>query len=130
MDWSAEQKEAFVKMQFEAQRQFYLANYPAASYYVIERAGQPVGRMIVDRSQKTIRLMDIALLPEHRNAGIGTNLIKDLLEEADRAGRPVLLHVETFNPAMGLYKRLGFVKSGEISFYHEMTRPPRDVAYA
>ena len=130
VDWNAAQKEAFLKMQFEAQRQFYLANYPEAIYYVIERAGQPVGRMIVDRSDKTIRLMDIALLPEHRNAGIGSGLIKELLEEADHANRPVLLHVETFNPAMKLYKRLGFVKSGELSFYHEMTRQPRGVEYA
>lgn len=130
VNWTDEQKEAFLLMQFNAQRQHYLANYPNAQYYVIDRAGQPIGRMIIDRSGNTVLLMDIALLPERRNEGIGTGLIKELLEEANRTGRPVRLYVESFNPAMNLYKRLGFVKSGEISFYHEMTRQPKAVNHA
>jgi len=124
VNWTTEQKQAFLLMQFNAQRQYYLDQFPQAQYYIIEQAGQSIGRMIIDRSENIILLMDIALLPEYRKMGIGTALIKDLLEEADRANRPVRLHVETFNPAMNLYKRLGFIKTGEISFYHEMTRQP------
>ena len=130
VEWPAPQKEAFLQMQFEAQRTHYRTYYPQAQYYVIERAGQPLGRMIVDRSDRTIRLMDIALLPEYRHAGIGSGLIKALLVEADRAGKPVQLHVEPFNPARQLYERFGFVKTGEVSFYLEMTRPPKVVEYA
>ncbi len=120
--WTETQKQDFLRMQFNAQRQHYAVYYPKAQYHVIERDGEAIGRMIVDRSEDTILLMDIALLPEYHNAGIGTRLIKELLDEADKENRPVQLHVETFNPAIKLYKRLGFVKSGEMGIYHEMTR--------
>ena len=122
--WTAMQKQSFLQMQFNAQRQHYSVHYPKAQYYIIEQAGQMIGRMIVDRSENTILLMDIALLPEYRNKRIGSGLINTLLEEADKTNRPVQLHVETFNPAMRLYQRLGFVKTGEAGIYHEMTRQP------
>ena len=130
VDWDDAQKQAFVQMQFEAQRQHYIITFPEAQYFVIEQEGQPIGRMIVNRSKNTILLVDIAILPEYRNAGIGTRLIEELLEEADRSHCSVQVHVEIFNPAMNFYKRLGFVKTGEISVYHEMTRPPKVRTYA
>jgi ribosomal protein S18 acetylase RimI-like enzyme len=123
--WTPEQKAAFIDMQFGAQRVSYLNDYPQAEYYVIERSGRPAGRMIVDRSARAILLMDIALLPEFRNAGIGTTLLHDLLSEADRTGRPVRLHVEGFNPALRLYLRLGFVQTGQAGIYFEMVRKPQ-----
>ncbi len=124
--WAPEQKLAFVQMQYRAQRQSYQNQFPDSQIYVIELGSQPVGRMIVDRSATAILLMDIALLPEYRNHGLGTALMRDLLDEADRLHRPVQLHVEDFNPAMHLYLRLGFVKTGEAGIYSEMTRQPKD----
>ncbi len=76
VNWTAEQKTAFLQMQFNAQRQHYRTYYPAATYQVIAREDVPIGRLIVNRSPDEILLMDIALLPEQRNAGIGTALIR------------------------------------------------------
>ncbi len=118
--WTQEQKAAFVQMQFRAQRQSYLTQYPQAQYYIIEQGSQRIGRMIVDRSQPAILLMDIALLPDYRNAGIGTALIRQLQDEALQAGCALRLHVETFNPALHLYERLGFRSIGESGIYLEM----------
>jgi GNAT superfamily N-acetyltransferase len=123
--WSVEQKSAFVQMQFRAQAQSYLNQYPGAQYYIIEQGGQPIGRMIVDRSAQAILLMDITLLPVYRGRGLGTALICQLLDEADGSGREVRLHVEDFNRAMRLYLRLGFVKTGQAGIYSEMTRTPK-----
>ncbi len=122
--WTPEQKQAFLDMQFRAQRLSYLNEYPHAEYSIIEQSGQPAGRMIVDRSGEAILLMDIALLPQFRNRGIGTALLRELLHEADRARRPVRLHVEDFNPAKRLYLRLGFAKTGTVGIYSEMVRRP------
>lgn len=119
--WNDEQKEAFLQMQFHAQATHYQQHYPAAEYQVIERAdGLPIGRLIIDRSGNSILLMDIALLPEFRNRGIGTAIIQDLMAEAIPTNRPIVLHVEIFNPAMRLYERFGFVKQSEQGVYHEM----------
>jgi ribosomal protein S18 acetylase RimI-like enzyme len=130
VNWTAQQKGAFVQMQFNAQRQYYLSQYPRAEYFIIEQNRRPIGRMIVDRSKHAILLMNIALLPEHRNKGLGTSLMEQLLEEADRAIRPVQIHVEALNPAKRLYRRLGFVETGEVGIYLEMTRQPKVGAYA
>ena len=61
------------------------------------------------RQLNEIRIMDIALLPDWRNAGIGSRLLRSILAEADSAGAAVTLHVERWNPAKRLYDRLGFV---------------------
>lgn len=70
--------------------------------------GQPAGRLYVARWDEEIRIVDIALLPGRRNGGIGTALLRDLMREAEAAGKPLTIHVERFNPALGLYLRLGF----------------------
>lgn len=125
VDWTPDQKEAFLRMQFDAQTTHYRSYYPQAEYQIIQRGdGLPIGRVIIDRSNEFILLMDIALLPEFRNAGIGTTMMSDLMAEAAASNRPIRLHVEVFNPAMKLYERLGFVKCSEQGIYHEMIWTP------
>jgi ribosomal protein S18 acetylase RimI-like enzyme len=111
-------------MQFKAQRQYYLQEYPSAEYHIIQRDGVDIGRRIVNRAGGEILLMDIALLPEYRNGGIGTALIRDLMAEAEQTDRPLRLHVEFFNRALRLYERLGFSKIGDVSVYFEMEWRP------
>jgi len=125
VDWSPEQKDAFLRMQFEAQTKHYRSQYPDAEYQIIQRAdGVPIGRLIIDRSSDCILLMDIALLPEFRNHGIGTAMLRDLMAEAAAANLPIRLHVEFFNPVMKLYERLGFVKCQEAGLYYLMVWQP------
>jgi ribosomal protein S18 acetylase RimI-like enzyme len=120
VDWTDEQKAAFLRMQFDAQRAHYRTHYLKAEYFVIQRNGVDIGRIIVERSQDPLILMDIALLPEYRGMGIGTTLIKDLMAEAAGKGWALTLHVEFFNPALALYTRLGFVKIAEQDVYYKM----------
>src|ERR1700683_934564 len=80
--WSAEQQESFLRMQFEAQRRGYLMQTPDAQYWIIRRNGASVGRLIVDRTNEDIHLLDIALLPEFRGHGIGSTLMASLIQEA------------------------------------------------
>ena len=108
LDWSGEQKEAFLRMQFDAQHTFYHQHFPECAYQVIEAGDEPIGRLYLDRRDDEFRIIDIALLSEHRNAGIGGRLMRDILDEAAASGKPVRIHVERFNPALSLYQRLGF----------------------
>jgi ribosomal protein S18 acetylase RimI-like enzyme len=68
--------------------------------------------------------MDIALAPAYRGRGIGTQLLRDLMAEADASGRKLSIHVEVNNPARALYDRLGFRPAGEHGVYVLMERPP------
>ena len=106
--WSEEQKEVFCRRQFDAQAEYYAANYPGASFQVIERDGVSIGRLYVARWEKEIRIVDITLLPEFRGSGLGTELLRDLQGEAQAAGKSLTIHVERFNRALQLYERLGF----------------------
>lgn len=125
LGWSAAQQAAFLTQQFSAQHQYYQANYVGADFQIILVNGQQVGRLYVDRGAEEIRLIDIALLPEYRNDGIGSRLLNDLLAEAAQAGKPVRIHVEKFNPALRLYERLGFSISDDRGVYWFMEWKPR-----
>ena len=107
-DWTDEQKEAFVRMQFQAQHAWYQEHYGDAQFDVVLIDGVPAGRLYVHRRAKEIRLVDISLMPELRGRGIGGALLRELMAEAEAAGKPLTIHVEKFNPAMRLYLRLGF----------------------
>src|SRR3982750_615906 len=87
--WTPEQREAFVRMQFAAQDSFYRKEYPDAEFNVILRDGEPVGRLYVRRETDLIRIMDIIVLPDFRNLGVGGELINNLLDEAVKTERPV-----------------------------------------
>ena len=106
--WSDEEKAMFCRMQFNAQTAHYRENYPGASFQIIEQDGVWLGRLYVARWEREIRIIDIAVLPEHRGAGLGTQLVRALQDEARSAGKTLTIHVERFNPALRLYERLGF----------------------
>ena len=127
IDWNEAQKEQFLRFQFQAQHSHYQAHYPDACYDIIVKDGKDVGRLYVDRMDDEIRIMDIALLPDQRNHGIGQFLIDRVLHEAAASHNLVSLHVEDASSAKRLYERMGFVVVGEVSFYKLMhwTSPDR-----
>ena len=106
--WTTEQQQVFVRSQFAAQQDHYAKNYPTASHDIIMSNGRPVGRLYVARLDQEIRIIDITVLPADRNAGIGSYLIQQLLDEANRSGKITRIYVEEFNPSLRLFERLGF----------------------
>ena len=122
VDWDDEQKAAFLEMQFSAQHRYYQENYTDTDFLIVLLENRSIGRFYISRWPEEIRIVDLALLPEYRNAGIGTHLLTSVLEEAAAAGKPVRIHVEGFNPALSLYRRLGFVQIGEHGVYLLMER--------
>jgi RimJ/RimL family protein N-acetyltransferase len=109
--WTPEQQQVFVRSQFAAQQDHYAKKYPAASHDIIMCDDRPVGRLYVARLDQEIRIIDITVLPAERNAGIGSYLIKRLLDEANRSGKVTRIYVEEFNPSLRLFERLGFSPS-------------------
>ena len=123
-DWTDEQKDAFVQMQFQAQHAWYQEHYGDAQFELVLANGIPAGRLYVHRRATEIRLVDISLLPEYRNGGIGTTLLRELFDESAESGKPVTIHVEKYNPAMRLYERLGFVPIADRGVYLLLQRAP------
>jgi len=111
--WTEAQREAFLRMQLQAQHLHYRQKYPEGEYLVILDEDRAVGRLYIARLQEQIRIMDISILPEDRGRGLGTSILRDLMAEAARAEKPLRIYVETFNPSLSLFERLGFSKIEE-----------------
>jgi ribosomal protein S18 acetylase RimI-like enzyme len=124
MNWDENQKEFFIAMQFRAQSSQYVTSYPDAVNSIVLWNDAPIGRLILNRGEREFTLVDVALLPAHRGAGIGTHLIEDLLLEAAAAGKPVRLNVWHSNPAKKLYQRMGFSTANDEGVYCEMCWNP------
>jgi ribosomal protein S18 acetylase RimI-like enzyme len=122
--WPAAQREAFLKMQFEGQRRGYEAVYPNASNMIVMLDGLPIGRRLVADMTEGIQLVDIALLAQYRNRGIGSGLLRQLLAECEAGGRSLNLQVLRGNPAMRLYQRLGFIEISSDQMYIQMQWTP------
>jgi ribosomal protein S18 acetylase RimI-like enzyme len=121
--WSEADRRAFVTSQFDAQDTYYRQMHPEGQFLVILVDGEPVGRLYLDRVDDELRVIDIALLPDHRGRGIGSSLLTWVGAIADSEGRSVTLHVEPWNPAKRLYERLGFASEGLRGIYEFMRRP-------
>lgn len=125
--WSDEEKDQFLRMQFEAQTKHYDENYPNADFLVVELGGEAVGRLYLDCRPDETRIVDIALFPEYRKQGIGSALIAEVIEEASASGLPVRIHVEKNNPALALYRRFGFHEVDDVGVYWLMECPSPSV---
>jgi ribosomal protein S18 acetylase RimI-like enzyme len=118
------QKQAFITMQYSAQKQQYALQFPGASHDLILSDKVPAGRLFVDREADKIYLVDIALLAEYRGKGIGTAIMNDLVEEAENSRAVLGLHVLKTNPAARLYIRMGLKVTADDGFYLEMKKFP------
>jgi ribosomal protein S18 acetylase RimI-like enzyme len=122
--WPDAQKQAFVQMQFTAQKTSYTKQFPGAQHAVICRDGDPVGRVYLDKSKERFHILDITVCDACRNQGIGGVVLREILAEAMEAGKPTTIHVENFNRSVRLFERLGFRPAGVKDFVILLERPP------
>lgn len=120
--WSAAQKQAFLAMQFAAQHAHYQQHYADGAFWVIEQQGIPIGRLYLFVAPAEVRVVDIALLPDYRAHGVGGALLDAVIAFAGAHRLPVRIHVEYNNPALRLYRRLGFREIGTTGVYYLMER--------
>jgi ribosomal protein S18 acetylase RimI-like enzyme len=123
-NWDETTREAFLGMQFRAMRRGYGEMFPDGEFSIIELAGKAVGRIVVNRRPDEIRVVDIALLPESRNRGIGTELMRRICAEGTQKGIVIRLAVFKNSRAIRWYERLGFRKIGEAGVHDEMEWRP------
>jgi ribosomal protein S18 acetylase RimI-like enzyme len=121
VEWAPGQKESFVSWQFNLQRKEHDTRFPDARYDVILVDDQPAGRIWIGEDETQIRLLDIGLLEEFQNRGVGTILVKQLIAEAVAKNKPLRHTVFVLNNnAQRLYERLGFVTIEDLGGYKQM----------
>ena len=129
--WDEEQKLAFMRSQFMAQSAQYGERFPDAEYSIILYRERPAGRLWIGRTPEQIRLLDIAILPEFQNQGIGAALLKRLVAESEQRGLPLRHMVFNLNAAaLRFYHRFGFSQIDDVGAYIHMERRPAAAAVA
>jgi RimJ/RimL family protein N-acetyltransferase len=121
--WTEDQKRTFVSTQFDAQQQHYQKLYPTAAHEIILWNDRRVGQLYLARLDAEVRIVDLLILPSERNNGIGTYLITRLQAEAKQGAKPLKVYVESFNPSIRLFERLGFSR-GEVQGVHILMECP------
>lgn len=122
LGWPEAAQDTFIKMQFDAQTRYYRESFPNARHYVICVDGARAGRLVVNRSETEMVIVDITLLPAFRRRGVGGGLVRALMEEADAEGLRVSLHVLQGSDARRFWERAGFVAHGGSGPYLAMER--------
>ena len=88
LGWPEAEIDGFIDMQFEAQSRHFATAFPDADHRVVLVGDEPAGRLIVDRPETEILMVDIALLPAFQGMGAGGTVVGALCREATpRASR-------------------------------------------
>ncbi len=124
LGWDEERISEFLEMQYEAQQRFHASEYKKPVDQIVLRGDDAVGRCTFEPREHEIRCIDIALMPQHRNAGIGTRLIRELQSEAKKQKKPLRLQVIRFSRAISLLERLGFQRISETGTHFQMEWAP------
>lgn len=79
-----------------------------------------MGRVLVDREENGMHLVDIAIVAERQKQGFGTQVVQELQRECAVRDWEMSLQVLKGSPAERLYRRLGFKVAGEDSLRWQM----------
>ncbi|HXT61614.1 MAG TPA: GNAT family N-acetyltransferase [Pyrinomonadaceae bacterium] len=124
LGWDEERISEFLDMQYEAQQRFHTSEYKKPVDQIVLRGDEAVGRITFEPREHEIRCVDLALLPQYRNNGIGTRLIRELQTEAKKQKKPLRLQVIRFSRAVSLFERLRFQRISETGTHFQMEWAP------
>jgi RimJ/RimL family protein N-acetyltransferase len=116
-----ELREALMRHQYAAQTMTYRARFPQARFDIIELEGERIGRIVVNRPGAMVHVVDLAIVPRLRGRGLGSAIMRALMDEAAGSDLPVRLKVSDANdPSLRLYLRLGFTPIETVPAYIEL----------
>ena len=118
------QRSQLLNMQFEAQSSQYRESFPHSEILIIEVADQPVGRLWIDAGDNNTHIVDVTVLPEFRNNGIGAKLMALIKTEAGKKSSTCTLRVKKDNLAKDFYLRQGFCVIQDNGVYLKMEWKP------
>jgi len=115
------QYRSLLEMQYRGRALSYAAQYPEVEEWIVcTQAGSGIGRYLLAKTAKGIRLLDLAVLPQWRGRGIGTGVLQELAQRSCVAEVAFSLRVVKGNQATRLYARLGFQVIAEDEISYEM----------
>lgn len=106
------------------QRAYFQEHLNPDQVQVVVLDDQDIGAVSVEIKPEEHFLARLYLLPDYQRRGIGTHLLRSILDKAFAQGLAVTLQVLKGNPAKRMYERLGFAKIGETKTHFLMKAAP------
>jgi GNAT superfamily N-acetyltransferase len=88
-------------------------SFDPATHRMIHIDGERAGVLAVEEHTDRLQLVKVFLLAPYQGRGIGSTIVRQVMERGRSLGKPVCLRVLRVNPAQRLYRRLGFVVTEE-----------------
>jgi ribosomal protein S18 acetylase RimI-like enzyme len=110
----------------EVQRRWFNEKFDPVKIRIIQRDGHDAGLLQVEETSGHVFLAQVEILPTFQNQGVGSAVIRAVIEDAKRKNKPVLLQVLRPNPARRLYQRLGFSVWAENATHFKMRKETND----
>jgi ribosomal protein S18 acetylase RimI-like enzyme len=108
----------------DEQLQLFLGGLDLRLVQIIRWQRREIGFLTVSETPEEIFLRQISILRVHQGQGIGTAVVRLLLERGAREGTPVALLVFKNSRALRLYTRLGLCVVGETAEHWRMVWTP------
>ena len=89
---------------------------------IIEVSGSPAGMLQIFESDKEIEIGEVQILPVYQGQGLGTDVLKSVIEKAEKSSKNIILATGLKNSAaIDLYKNLGFKEAKRSETHVHMT---------
>ena len=109
----------------KVQRDFHTSDWLQKRPSMILYDNKPIGTIYILENSNYIQIGQFFILPEYQNKGIGSYLLKSILDKADQSGRITRIAYLINNPVVSLYKRNGFETIEVHDVYCHMERKPK-----
>lgn len=96
----------------KAQDEFFAKGWSAAPHEIVLCDELPIGYICVEYSERVIHVRELVIDPDGQGQGVGTYILRGVLEHARVRQVPVRLGALHANRAVNLYRRLGFLEYG------------------
>jgi ribosomal protein S18 acetylase RimI-like enzyme len=108
----------------EKHNELFNKTWKPEKYEILSSNGTDCGFISIERNKEYIFIHEIVLLPEFQGKGIGSSLVKEIIQEASLKNIPVRLQVLKENQAQHLYRKLGFKDTGVTDTHFKMELKP------
>jgi ribosomal protein S18 acetylase RimI-like enzyme len=124
--WPDEVRETLLDAQYRIRREGFRSGDGNIQSVIVLIERERVAWYVTSELDDEVRLVSLVVQSEHCGKGIGSAILRQLLDAADRSGKTVRLSVAMNNPgASELYSRLGFHRTGGDGTHYAMERPPQ-----
>jgi len=103
-----ENMKSYVEKVYTWESTLFTDNFIASEYQVVESNHEIIGFIKIVTTDTDVYIAEIQISCDYQNRGIGSKIIKDLIEQASASDQRLWLKTLKGNPAISLYQELGF----------------------